>query len=349
MTDWNAIDYRPRVPETDLEVAMVGCGGIATVAARAYAAAGIRVTALCDLDGHAAERLRAEHFPDAEVFATQTELLERSRAEVVDIATHTAVRVPLVREAIEAGRHVQSQKPFVLDPVVGDELCDLADRRGVVLTVNQNGRWSPHFAYLLAAARAGALGEITAAAFDVAWDHDSAVVGTPFATLDDLVLLDFGIHWFDAVSALMGDDRADRVFATAREVTGQRASVPMLATAIVDYPQATAVLRFHAAARRAEEGRFRVDGTLATVRSTGAALGGPELIVTDDDGDHPIALYGSWMPDALAGTMGELLSAVGEGREPVTSARRVLHGLRTCLAACESARRGVPLVPESHP
>lgn len=347
-TDWAAIEYRPVVPDSDVEVAMVGCGGIATVAARAYSAAGVQVTALCDLNRAAAELMRDEHFPEARVFGDLAELLDESRADIVDIATHTAVRGPLVRQALEAGRHVQSQKPFVLDLALGEELCDLADERGVLLAVNQNGRWSPHFAYLLAAARSGALGEIEAASFDVAWDHDSAVVGTPFAELDDLVLLDFGIHWFDLLGALFGDASADRVVATATTTSSQRAAVPMLASAILEYPGASAALRFHAAARRAEEGRYRVDGAAATIRSVGPALGGPDLVVTDDDGDHPIRLHGSWMPDALAGTMGELIGAIVENRTPTTSARRVLAGLRTCLAATESARTGTPVTITPH-
>ena len=47
---------------------------------------------------------------------------------------------PHSSSALEAGKHVLSQKPFVLDLDDGQELVDLADRNGLKLAVNQNGR-----------------------------------------------------------------------------------------------------------------------------------------------------------------------------------------------------------------
>jgi hypothetical protein len=48
---------------------------------------------------------------------------------------------------------------------------------------------------------------------------------------------------------------------------------------------------------------------------------------------------GEWFPDGFGGTMGELLSAVAEGREPYNSARHNLTSLEITLAACRSAER----------
>ena len=50
----------------------------------------------------------------------------------------------MIETALAAGKHVLSQKPFVLDLDDGTRLADLADESGVVLAVNQNGRWAPH-------------------------------------------------------------------------------------------------------------------------------------------------------------------------------------------------------------
>jgi predicted dehydrogenase len=44
--------------------------------------------------------------------------------EVVDIATHPADRVPLLHAALNARKHVLSQKPFVLDLDEGERLVD---------------------------------------------------------------------------------------------------------------------------------------------------------------------------------------------------------------------------------
>ena len=67
---------------------------------------------------------------------------------MLDIATHPPDRVPLIKAALNARKHVLSQKPFVLDFDTGEKLADLADKKGVKLAVNQNGRWAPHFSYI---------------------------------------------------------------------------------------------------------------------------------------------------------------------------------------------------------
>lgn len=346
MTDWQTLDYRPSRPANPHRaIGMIGCGGIARVAARAYQAAGFNVVGVCDLNRDAAQRMRDEFFPDAAVFDDHHALLAVPRLEVVDIATHTAVRPPLVRDALLAGKHVQSQKPFVEDLAVGDELVALADERGVRLAVNQNGRWSPHFGYLLAASRAGLLGEVFAADFAVTWDHDRPMVGTPFALMDDVILLDFGIHWFDVVSTLFEGRQARSVYGLATRTTSQETGVPTLASAVIDFGDAQATLLFRASTRVGEEGRYRVDGSRASLRSAGPSLGGPDLVVSTEEGDLAVQLEGAWMPDGLAGTMGELLTALDEDREPTTSARVVLQGLRLCFAAVQSALRGAPVDP----
>ena len=87
-------------------------------------------------------------------------LLRRDDIEVFDITPHPAERVPLVEAALKAGKHVLSQKPFVVDLDTGERLVELADKNGVKLAVNQNGRWAPHFAYMREAVRAGLVGDL---------------------------------------------------------------------------------------------------------------------------------------------------------------------------------------------
>ena len=82
-------------------------------------------------------------------------------------------------------------------------MADLADEMGVKLAVNQNARWAPHFSYIREAVRTGLLGTIDAVHCDVHWDH-SWVKGSPFEDVEHLILYDFGIHWFDFLTVVMG-------------------------------------------------------------------------------------------------------------------------------------------------
>jgi hypothetical protein len=104
--------YRPKI-------GLVGCGAITKEHLAAYRTAGYDVAALCDIDPSAAEARRKEFFPEAVVTNDVAALLALPEIEVVDIATHVAVRPPLVRAVLEADKHVLSQKPFVLDLAEG--------------------------------------------------------------------------------------------------------------------------------------------------------------------------------------------------------------------------------------
>ena len=105
---------------------------------------------------------KKEFYPDADVYGDYRDVLKRGDIEVVDIATHPPERAAIIEAALTAGKHVLSQKPFVLDLDVGLRLADLADQRRLRLAVNQNGRWAPHFSYIGEAIQAGLLGQVTA-------------------------------------------------------------------------------------------------------------------------------------------------------------------------------------------
>ena len=131
-------------------------------------------------------------------------VLDDPRIAVLDIATHPDVRVDLMRRAFAAGKHVLSQKPFVEDLATGEMLVAEAERRGVKVAVNQNGRWAPHLAYLREAVAAGLIGDVIGAHVAIRWNH-GWIAGTAFEAVDDLVLWDFGIHWFDFLASVLGD------------------------------------------------------------------------------------------------------------------------------------------------
>ena len=173
-------DYRP-------PIALVGCGGITEHHLQAYQQAGYDVVALCDVDATKAQERQRQFYPHAKIYEDYRDVLARDDIEVVDIATHPPQRVELIEAALRAGKHVLSQKPFVTDLDVGERLIELADRHQVILAVNQNGRWAPYFSYMRQAARAGLIGDVQAAHFNVDWDHNW-VAGTEFEKIKHLIL-----------------------------------------------------------------------------------------------------------------------------------------------------------------
>jgi predicted dehydrogenase len=339
------LPYRPRDPQHYRpSIGLIACGGITKEHLTAYRAAGYRVTALCDPVIERAKKRKTEFYPEARVYRDYHEVLRRDDIEVVDLAAHPAARAAMIEDALRAGKHVLSQKPFVADLDFGQRMADLADQQGVRLAVNQNARWAPHFSYLREAVRAGCLAQVAAAHFAVHWDHNW-VQGTEFDKVRHLVLYDFGIHWFDMLTCVMAPRRPRRVFATLARSPSQRAAPPLLAQALVEYDDAQASLVFDADTRFGSEDRTFVVGAAGTLRSVGPSHREQTVTLTTAAGQASPALVGRWFPDGFHGTMGELLCAIEERREPSHSARDNLASLELCFAAVASAERGAPVTP----
>jgi predicted dehydrogenase len=143
------LDYRPPMPRSYRpRIALIGAGGIAGAHLDAYRTAGFDVPVIASRTLARAVARRDEFFPDATATDDVMAVIADPSIDVVDITPHPADRVPLIEAALEAGKHVLSQKPFVLDLATGWRLVELADRKGLKLAVNQNGRWAPHKAWM---------------------------------------------------------------------------------------------------------------------------------------------------------------------------------------------------------
>ena len=339
------LSYKPRNPRHyNPPIGLIGCGGIAHQHLAAYKKAGFNVVALCDLAESRAVALRDKFYPEAEVFTDCGGLLGRAGIEVVDVATHPHQRLAILEEALDAGKHVLSQKPFVLDLDVGERLVEKADRRGVRLAVNQNGRWAPHFSYMRHAIQAGVIGDVASVSFTLNWDH-TWIAGTEFEKIHHIILYDFAIHWFDIATMFFPERKARRVFAAASRVSGQTIKPPLIAKALVEFDGGLANFSFNGLSPYGQSDRTTIIGARGTLQSVGADLSNQQVTLFTAEGFCKPELEGSWFPDGFHGTMAELLCAVEEGREPTNSARNNLKSLALAFAAMASADSGEPKVP----
>jgi predicted dehydrogenase len=299
---------------------------------------------VCDVLLARAEQRRDEFYPDAIATDDFHEVLLRDDVQICDITTHPPERPPLIEAALRAGKHVVSQKPFVLDLDEGARLADLADQMHVKLAVNQNARWAPHFSYIREAVHAGILGAIDAVHCDVHWDH-SWVKGTVFESIRHLILYDFAIHWFDFVRTLMGDATVRQVYASTTRSATQAIMPSLLAEAVIEYESTQVSLIFDGFTRFDRLDRTLVVGSQGVIRSAGPSADNQRIELTTAEGVARPRLKGAWFPDGFHGTMAELLSAIVEDREPLHSARNNLASLALCFAAIASAEGGVPVKP----
>ncbi len=98
--------------------------------------------------------------PDVDVVASPDALFADPDVDLVVIATPNTTHYPLARQALEAGKHVVVDKPFVIRAEEGLRLVELAKKQGRVLSVYQNRRWDNDFLTVKKLVNGGLLGDV---------------------------------------------------------------------------------------------------------------------------------------------------------------------------------------------
>ena len=107
----------------------------------------------------AAARVKVPHYERAEGVG---ELGVRDRIEAVTCGTAPFAHHRVIRSALEAGKHVLTEKPFTMTLDEGEELATLARERGLVLAVVHNFQFAPSVRRLRRWMENGRLGQVRA-------------------------------------------------------------------------------------------------------------------------------------------------------------------------------------------
>ena len=147
----------------DLNVAIIGCGGIA-FQKHMPALAGskkVEMTAFCDLlpekAAKAAEKYGAK---GAKTYTDYRKLLEDKSIDVVHVCTPNRSHSFITVAALEAGKHVMCEKPMAKDVAGALAMCEAAERTGKKLTIGYQNRFREDSQFLKKACARGDLGEV---------------------------------------------------------------------------------------------------------------------------------------------------------------------------------------------
>ncbi len=125
-------------------VAVIGTGAIATRFHLPTLAdlSGCRLVAVANRSGRKA-RQWGQRFEAAYCTTDYHDILKDPGVDAVIIATRHHLHKEMALAAIAAGKHVFVEKPLALSVPDCDEICDAAERQGVLLTVGFNRRFAP--------------------------------------------------------------------------------------------------------------------------------------------------------------------------------------------------------------
>jgi myo-inositol 2-dehydrogenase / D-chiro-inositol 1-dehydrogenase len=146
-------------------------------------------------------------------FATVTGLLAAGNLDGVLVAAPTSAHTPIVTEIAAAGLPVLCEKPCGLDTAQAQACAAAAAGAGVLLQVAYWRRFVPELAALRQRIRAGELGRILAVN---CYQWDEAPPGAGFRGASGGIFADMGVHEFDQVRWLTGQEFCALRVAAAR-------------------------------------------------------------------------------------------------------------------------------------
>jgi predicted dehydrogenase len=125
-----------------LKIAIVGCGKIADAhASEIQRIAGCEIVGVCDREPLMARQLY-DRFPIKQHFGDLTELLEKSRPDVIHITTPPQSHFEIANLCLEWGCHVYVEKPFTLYENEARKLITLANEKSLKLTAGHDHQFS---------------------------------------------------------------------------------------------------------------------------------------------------------------------------------------------------------------
>ncbi|MFE2217667.1 Gfo/Idh/MocA family protein [Streptomyces canus] len=319
-----------------LDVALIGAGGIARAHLPAWSALGARVRIYAP-DGQAPSLAR-------EFAATSVPSREEAMAgaDVVDVCSPTDTHPEIALSALAAGAHVLCEKPLALTAADAELIADTAESAGLRLYPGHVVRFFPAYARLRDLVSGGALGRVAVARFTRTgvyptwspWFADPARSGG--------ILVDQMIHDYDIARWLFGEvvrvharqcghltaPAPEDAVATGTAVLTHETGVISQVVGVWAPPGTPFRTTFHVAGT---DGTATHDSVASTgLRITGGPGGAAEGIPSGDFGESPYTTQIREFAAAFAGT----------GPEPRVGARDGVAAVRIAAAAAESARTG---------
>ena len=345
----------PPPPKKDYRIGVLGSGFIVNDChLPSYRKAGYHPVAIASRTREQVAKVAAIHAIDR-VHETYEQLLDDASIEVLDIAVPPQAQFDLIAAACARGtvKGILAQKPLGRDYAEAVRIVERCERAGISLAVNQNMRYDQSVRAARTLLTSGALGQPVFASIDMrAIPHFM-----PWqAELGWVTLRIMSIHHLDCLRYWFGDPES--IYCSTR--TDPRTRFPHtdgICTYILEYASGLrCVVIDDIFTGPAREGcpadtsiRWRIEGL------DGLALGdigwckdpytSPSRLRYATKGDatfHEPTWNESWFPDAFAGTMGALLTALATETTPPISGRDNLITMALVEAAYRSAAEHRP-------
>jgi predicted dehydrogenase len=342
-----------------LRIVQVGLGGFGLSWASTVlpSVPGVRLVACVDVDSEALEKAAAATgLPKERMFSSLGEALGRVEADAVLITASLGAHVPVALEALGAGKHVLTEKPFAPSLAEAQSVVDLARKQDLVMMVSQNYRFFPAVRAVAALVQEGTYGSLDAVHIDFRrFDNSAPRGGHRHYHFPEPMVVDMAIHHFDLMRLVLGREPVE-IYCRSWNPAWSKFDEPAEAMSIVRFEGDVMVsyrgswLSGGTPTPWAGEWRMELSGgEIAWTSRDGTPIESSDAVavrVTGEECAAPVHLPTVQYVDR-AGSLDAFARAVRSGDQPETSGAHNLKTLALTLAAVESAETGRPVMLEA--
>jgi len=343
------IKYPAPITDRPIRFALAGCGRIAAnhFGALEKHKDGAQLVAVCDVDSSALSK--AAQKTGAQPFASYVEMLEKSKADVVVLATPSGLHPMQTIQAAEAGKHVMTEKPMATRWEDGKRMVAACDDAGVRLFVVKQNRRNATLQLLKRAVEKKRFGRIFMVTINVFWTrpqeyYDSAKWRGTWE-FDGGAFMNQASHYIDLLDWLIGPVESVQAYTgtLARNIQVEDTGVMLVRwrsgamgsvnVTMLTYPKNL-------------EGSITIIGEKGTARIGGVAVNEVEhWEFADPDPDDAKIKDASYQTTSVYGFghplyYDNVIKVLRGEAEPETDGREGLNSLEILIAAYLSARDG---------
>lgn len=196
-----------------LRVAIVGCGNISGAYGETISAySSVRITGATDVDPTLADAF-VERFGGV-AYRNLRDVLADPETDAIVNLTFPAVHADVTRAALEAGKHVHSEKPLALDYSTARTLVDLAAERGLRLSCSPITFMGEAQETMWRLAEEGAVGRVRVAYAEVNWSRIESWHPRPEPFYLIGPFADVGVYPLTILTAMFGPARRVTAYGT---------------------------------------------------------------------------------------------------------------------------------------
>ncbi len=331
---------------------IIGCGVIADFHVNAIRACGddAELIGVCDVVYASAERFAAKH--NTKAFANEAEMLACDEVDIVCICTPSGYHHTSVVNAANAKKHIVCEKPLAINKEQLDAVEKACNDAGITVSVISQNRYAHDINKVKRAIEDGKLGRVVCADIYMKYYRSQEYYDTGAWRGTKKIdgggaLMNQGIHGVDLLMYLAGEIKS--VYALSKTLV-RNIEVEDTLSAVVEYKSgATGVIQATTSVYPGYPRRLEINGENGTV-----VLDETSISRWDVAGEEGVTVSentvasGAAVPSAISNEghtkqIADTISAIREGREPLSGLKDGRRAVDVILAIYRSAEEGKPI------